>query len=327
LLTRIVTHNDFDGIVSGALVSYFLNIDTFYFTGPRSVNNARFPISSSDVVCDLPYPLECGMWFDHHPGNFEELNLRGIDPEKIEGAFAPLKSCARVVLNYFEKMSDKIPSHFKDTVDYADIIDAFDYKSIDEWRKETPAKIIDGALKSGNFAARGSDFMKNVVLSVRDHGLDFTSEMPDVVEKWEKYCSREENMMKMISNDSYFLSEDSGHELLIVDLTKHNRKPEIFKNLAYVLYPEIKGVLEIKNIFSRGVKTNNLSVSISLNLNKDSANYDTGLIMRTLNIGDGHKGAAAGVVNCSSKQEMSAEKKNILQNIFKLWREQNGAGV
>jgi hypothetical protein len=44
--------------------------------------------------------------------------------------------------------------------------------------------------------------------------------------------------------------------------------------------------------------------------------------MRTLNIGDGHPGAAAGTVRCSSKQEMLKKKKEILNQIFKLWSAQ-----
>jgi len=66
---RIITHGDFDGVVSGAICSFVLGVDTFIFTGPGAITRAEISIGTRDVVCDLPYPLECGLWFDHHPGN------------------------------------------------------------------------------------------------------------------------------------------------------------------------------------------------------------------------------------------------------------------
>jgi len=324
LYSRIVTHNDFDGIVSGALCSYFLNIDSFYFTGPRAVNESRFPIYENDVVCDLPYPLECGLWFDHHEGNLEELSLRGIKQEDIKGAFAPERSCARVILNYFK--DKKIPERFITAVNEADIVDAFDYKSIEEWRKETPGKIIEGALKAESSSFKDArDFMQSVLRSVRDFDLEEVAGTDQVLERWQKYCEHEESIIRQIKQDSYFWENDNEKELVVIDLTRHNRRPSIVKNLAYLIYPDAKGVIEIKNLFYRGVKSNDIAVSmsLSLNLNVVENSYDVGRIMRELNIGDGHKGAGAGQIKCSSKERMIREKEKLLEDIFKIWREEN----
>ncbi|MCD6117495.1 hypothetical protein J7K93_10805 [bacterium] len=322
MYNRIITHNDFDGIVSGALCSYFLNIDSFYFTGPRSVNESRFPVSENDVVCDLPYPLECGLWFDHHEGNLEELLLRGLKQEDIKGAFAPEKSCARVVINYFK--DKEIPERFITAVDEADVIDAFDYKSIEDWRKETPGKIIEGALKAESSSYKDArDFMQSLLRSVRDLDIKEVAGTDRVIERWQKYCGQEEDIMRQIKQDSYFLKDDTEKELVVIDLTRHNRRPLIVKNLAYLIYPESKAVIEIKNLFHRGIKSNDIAVSMSLSLNLNSIenNYDVGRIMRELNIGDGHKGAGAGQIKCQSKVQMIKNKEKLLENILKMWRE------
>ena len=78
MYNRIVTHSDFDGIVSAAICAYIFNINRFYFTGPRIIQEARVSVTQNDIVCDLPYPLECGLWFDHHEGNIEDVRFRGI---------------------------------------------------------------------------------------------------------------------------------------------------------------------------------------------------------------------------------------------------------
>jgi hypothetical protein len=84
------------------------------------------------------------------------------------------------------------------------------------------------------------------------------------------------------------------------------------------------GVLEVYNLTDLGVKSNNLgfSMSLSINGNRQDKTKNIGEIMRTLNIGDGHPGAAAGTVRCNSKQEMLKKKKEILDQIFKLWSSQ-----
>ena len=98
---RIVTHDDFDGVVSAALVGYFLEIDTLTFAGPGDITRSAVSIGEKDIVCDLPYPLTCGIWFDHHEANLEEVRLRGIDTSAIPGSQRPAKSCARVIRDYF----------------------------------------------------------------------------------------------------------------------------------------------------------------------------------------------------------------------------------
>jgi hypothetical protein len=113
-------------------------------------------------------------------------------------------------------------------------------------------------------------------------------------------------------------------EVIVIDLTRHRRRPHLIKNLAFLIYPETLGVLEIYNLIDQGVKSNNLGISMSLSINgnRPLLTKNIGEIMRTLNIGDGHPGAASGTVRCSSKQEMLKKKKEILNQIFKLWSAQ-----
>lgn len=53
-----------------------------------------------------------------------------------------------------------------------------------------------------------------------------------------------------------------------------------------------------------------------------TAPRDLGEIMRELNIGSGHKGAASGTVRAKSKAEMLRAKERALQAILEKWRKQ-----
>jgi oligoribonuclease NrnB/cAMP/cGMP phosphodiesterase (DHH superfamily) len=318
---RIVTHDDFDGIVSAAICSHVFGIQEFKFAGPRTIAESKITITDEDVVCDLPYPLACGLWFDHHQGNMEELKYRGIDPDGIDGCFALEPSCSRVVYDYFSR-TDKLPPHFQETVKEADVIDSFAYQSIDEWRRETPGKVIDSTLKLRSAERKERiQYMQWLVLRLRDQGLSEVAGLPEVQEQYRRFRAEEEQMIEQIRQDATFLLEDNNRELIIIDLTKHNRQPTIVKNLAYLVYPESLGVIEIKNRFHKQVKTNDLSfsMSLSLNLNEVEHGKDVGEIMRVLNIGDGHSGAGAGTVDCKSKDEMLRKKQEIISRIYKIW--------
>jgi len=324
LYERIITHDDFDGIVSASICSHVFDVDHFRFAGPRTIAESRFPITDEDIVCDLPYPLNCGLWFDHHQGNADELQYRGIEINQIEGKFAPDPSCSRVVYDYFTE-NQMLPVHFKEMVREADVIDSFAYTSIDDWRQETPGKIIEGTLKLRLGETRDRwDYMGRLVLQLREASLEKVAGLLEVKDRYHQFQAEEEKMIDQIRQDARFLAEDPNQTLIVIDLTRHNREPRMVKNLSFLLFPEAEAVIEVKNRFRRDIKTTDLtfSMSLSLNLNEKKQSKDVGEIMRLLNMGDGHPGAGAGVVNCASKDDMLRKKEDILKQVYQIWSEQ-----
>lgn len=318
---KIITHTDFDGVVSAAICSFSLGIGDIVFAGPTAIGRNTITVSDRDVVCDLPYPLRCGLWFDHHPGNLEELRLRGYDPGRVPGRFDLKDSCGRVVFEYFSSRM-QLPSYFESTVRVADTIDAFRYRDINDWRRETPGKMIDCALKMVGSKRDGDALRKRSVFLLRDNPLEVAAANPEIRQEYEAYKGQEEKMMAIIHEASYFLPEDHGQELIVVDLTQYRKRPFITKNLAFLLYPSSQAVVEIRSLYRQGVKTNDFSVSISLSPNVDSVaiRKDLGEIMRDLNIGDGHRGAAGGTVGCRSKDEMIRKKGELLKKVLLSWK-------
>ena len=295
------------------------------FTGPMTIAHAQITITEKDVVCDLPYPLQCGLWFDHHEGNLQELALRKIDVKSIPGRFDSKPSCSRVVYEYFSER-EELPSYFMKGVEEADVIDSFSYSSIEDWRRETPGKVIDSTLKVLFQSAEDqASYMRNLVQQLRDRSIEEVSCLDFVQNRLRQYRNEEGSMLRIIRDASYFNEEDEKKEVVVIDLTSYQRRPHLIKNLAFLIYPEALGVLEIYSLTDhQGVKSNHLGLSMSLSIhgNKKDQSKNIGEIMRTLNIGDGHPGAAAGTVRCQSKQEMLKKKKELLGRIFTLWSSQ-----
>lgn len=322
---QIITHNDFDGVVSASLCAYIYKIDRITFAGPNTITRSELSITENDIVCDLPYPLECGLWFDHHAGNLEELKYRRINLNDIEGAFELMPSCARVIYDYFNQKGSNFPDFFRDMVAEADIIDSFDYATIEEWRKQTPGKVIDASIRVRDDSPRNKrDYLRQLVFALKKQPIAEVAELASVQEKYQRYCEEEDEMIRLIKQAAAFHPRDENQEIIILDMTYHNRRPHIIKNLAYLVYPNALAVLEINSLFRRGIKTNDVSfsMSLSINLNSQEHHRDVGEIMRQLNIGDGHAGAAGGTVYCDSKNQMLKEKESILDEILTTWQTQ-----
>jgi hypothetical protein len=244
-----------------------------------------------------------------------------MDPRSIPGRFDLKPSCSRVVYEYFSERAE-LPSYFLKAVEEADVIDSFSYSSIEDWRRETPGKVIDLTLKVRFRSTEEQvSHMRNLVQQLRDNAIDQVSNLPFVQKRLRQYREEEEQMLSIIRNSSNFLEEDNLREIVVIDLTQHHRRPHLSKNLAFLIYPEALAVLEVYNLMDLGVKSNNIGLSMSLSIsgNREDHSKNIGEIMRSLNIGDGHPGAAAGTVRCQSKQEMQRKKKEILNQIFKLW--------
>ncbi len=318
---KIITHNDFDGIVSASLCAWVLKVERILFVGPLTITQSQITITERDVVCDLPYPLQCGLWFDHHEGNVQELEYRKIGPNSVPGRFDLKRSCSRVVFEYFSEQKE-LPTYFLQAVEEADVIDSFSFASIEDWRKETPGKVIDLTLKVRFQSPEEQvNHMRNLVRELRDRSIEEVYSLPFVQKRLKQFREEEGRMLRILEDSSFFLELDQKKELIVVDLTSYQRRPHLIKNLAFPIYPEALGVLEIYNLLDRGVKSNNLglSMALSINGNRPHQTKNIGEIMRSLNIGDGHPGAAAGTVRCRSKQEMLKKKKEILTQIFRLW--------
>jgi oligoribonuclease NrnB/cAMP/cGMP phosphodiesterase (DHH superfamily) len=321
---KIITHNDFDGIVSASLCSWVLKIQKVIFAGPLAIARSQITITERDVVCDLPYPLQCGLWFDHHEGNLQELAYRRIDPKSIPGRFDLKPSCSRVVYEFFSE-SIELPIHFSKAVEESDVIDSFSYSSIEDWRRETPGRLIDLTLKAPFPSAEDqASYLRNLVQQLRDRSIEEISHLDFVQKRLKQYREEEGRMLRIIRDASYFIEQDEKKEVVVIDLTPYQRRPHLIKNLGFLIYPEALGVLEVYNLMDQGVKTNHLglSMSLSINGNRQHQSKNIGEIMRSLNIGDGHPGAAAGTTHCKSKQEMLKKKKELVEQIFRIWSSQ-----
>jgi oligoribonuclease NrnB/cAMP/cGMP phosphodiesterase (DHH superfamily) len=322
MFNRIITHNDFDGIVSAALCSAIHEIEEIEFTGPNHVQNRGYSVLSTDIVCDLPYPGECGLWFDHHEGNLDEIKRLGKEPSALPGSVQLMPSCARVIFEYY-KDDYEFSQFYSETVAETDRIDSFAFKDVAEWRAETPARIVNDSLKNRFLShSEEEEYLKSLVFRIAEQPLAEIAVCEDVRNNYQNYCRDELKMVEIIKAASFFHPLDKNREIAFIDLTGYSKRVSLVRNLAQIIYPEIYGVFLVQNIFDRGIKTTSFTISGSMTIKKGINEKDIGDIMRILNIGDGHKGAGSGQVHCSNKSEMEIKKKETIERVIEIWQSQ-----
>ncbi|MBR9693318.1 hypothetical protein GOV07_05340, partial [Candidatus Woesearchaeota archaeon] len=90
---RIVTHTDFDGVISAFLIQQVHDIEHVVFAEPWMLQKKSYPVRKGDVIVDLPYGEGCTLWFDHHATS---------EPDKEKGILdTKAKSCARVIFEHY----------------------------------------------------------------------------------------------------------------------------------------------------------------------------------------------------------------------------------
>lgn len=323
--TKIVTHDDFDGVVSAALCGLANGIDHVRFAGPVSVLDAGLEVDACTILCDLPHHPAAGLWFDHHSGNLEDYRLKGGDPEAVRDTFREEKSCARVVYGYYRERNVAFPEFMGATVDEADRVDSFDYRDIEDWQRDTPGKMLADTLRS-SFPSRPerNRYMRNLIRRIREAPLEEVATDPAVREQSRLYREMEEKSRSLIERMASFHPADPGREVILLDTTGLKHAPHILKSLAFLSHPGAMAVLEVKSLFRQNRKTNDLGFSMSLSpsLEVASSEKDIGEIMRSLNLGDGHRGAGAGRIPCPSKADMLKQKEQILRKILGIWANQ-----
>jgi nanoRNase/pAp phosphatase (c-di-AMP/oligoRNAs hydrolase) len=93
---RLVTRSDFDGLACAVLLKAINLIDEYQFAHPKDLQDGLVEVTQNDILANVPYVEDCGMWFDHHSSENER-----IGNVKYRGLSKLSPSCARVIWEYF----------------------------------------------------------------------------------------------------------------------------------------------------------------------------------------------------------------------------------
>ncbi len=114
---RIVTRPDFDGIVCAMLLQVAEGDGLpLVWAEPGDMQRGLVDVQSGDIVANLPYHPNCGLWFDHHFSNTPK--------QPVAGLFEMAPSAAGLIYRYYAgRFGDGYDEliHQTDRIDSADL--------------------------------------------------------------------------------------------------------------------------------------------------------------------------------------------------------------
>lgn len=122
---RVITRADFDGLICAMLLKEQGVADDYLFVHPKDVQDGLVDVSSSDILANVPYDSEAGLWFDRHDSEQKRIAALGVIPESVNGAFHSSPSTARVIYHYYGPQ--KFPEYMTPLVEMADKISSADF--------------------------------------------------------------------------------------------------------------------------------------------------------------------------------------------------------
>jgi hypothetical protein len=94
---RVVTRGDLDGLTCALLLASCERVEDVELVHPQEIVDRRFPVTSNDILANLPFHPACAMWFDNHLLTDESA----MPPPGFAGRYALAASAARVVYEHY----------------------------------------------------------------------------------------------------------------------------------------------------------------------------------------------------------------------------------
>ncbi|HVQ25604.1 MAG TPA: exopolyphosphatase, partial [Planctomycetota bacterium] len=104
---RLVTRPDLDGLTCAVILSECEAIDAVELVHPQDVSERRVAIGPDDILANVPYHPDCGMWFDNHL----LTDPKAMPPTGFKGRYGKAPSAARLVYEHYLASHPRIARH------------------------------------------------------------------------------------------------------------------------------------------------------------------------------------------------------------------------
>ena len=296
---RIVTRPDFDGIVCAVLLREAENIDRdILWTEPDEIQKGQVNIFKDDIMANLPWSPDCGLWFDHHISN---------KPDKdFQGAFEIAPSAAGVIYKYY-KERHRLNSNFDELVLNTDIIDAADL-NIDQVRYPENYPYILLSMTIRNQEYEDIPYWNKLIDLLMKTDIDHVIADPEVKKRCHNVIKENTAFERHLSTHTKIINKTSITDFRPLDIV-----PEGNRFLTYSLFPETIASVKLRFGSSKNQSgRKNVQLSIGHSIFKKQCNVNIGNLLARYG-GGGHAGAGGCTLDAETADKTIEE---ILEIMF-----------
>lgn len=289
---RLVTRNDFDGLVSAALLRRLGLVEEVSFVHPKDMQEGLIELSDGDITAGLPYVDGVHLAFDHHASERSRVGKREnhVVPED-----AP--STSRVIYEYFGPR--RFSGNFAELLDAVDMIEAADYSRSEVLHPEGWLLlnfILDGRTglsRYESFRVSTHQLLLQLIDYFGESSADEMLSLPDVEERVRIYRSHEPLLTEQLARCSRV-----ADRCLVVDFLGEEMIYAGNRFVKFALYPDANAGV----VISWGFKKQYAVISVERSIFNRTSSVHVGSLLVEYG-GGGH--ANAGTVQVSNDRASS----------------------
>ncbi len=229
---RLVTRGDLDGLASAVLITEMEKIDSIELIHPQDITDKQFIVRHEDILANLPYHPDCGMWFDHHL--LTDSNEK--PPEVFKGLYQQSPSTARVIMDHYNDPKLERFSRLIAETDRMDSARLTESDVLDPKGHILLGYTIDPRTGLGCF----EDYFMTLVDALKSKTIDEILEMPEVKNRIDRIHNEWEQFKKLTIENSRI-----DGNIVITDFRNVDPIPIGNRFLVYTLFPQANVSLRI----------------------------------------------------------------------------------
>lgn len=280
---RLVTRGDLDGLTSAVLITMKERIDEIALVHPQDITDKKFQIRSDDILANVPYHPNCGMWFDHHL--LTDSNEK--PPPGFEGSHRIAPSAARVVYEYYLQKYPNDPGLLRlaKLVDETDRLDAAQLtrEDVDNPRDYI---LLGYTIDSRTGLGRFEEYFMKLVEWLKTMTIEDVLEQPEVKARVERIRADHNEFTRLLKRNSFQLNN-----VVVTDLREVDRLPAGNRFLIYSLFPDTNVSLRVH----WGPSHNSVIAAVGHSIFNRTCKTSVGDLMSKYG-GGGHRGAGTCVL-------------------------------
>ena len=280
---RLVTRGDLDGLTSAIIITMKEPIDEIRLVHPQEITDKTVEITPDDILANVPYHPNCGMWFDHHL--LTDSNEK--PPQTFKGRHGLAPSAARLVYDYYRERdpNDEALKRLETLVDETDRLDAAQLTPDDVEHPRDYILLgytIDSRTGLGDF----NTYFLHLVDWLKTMSIREVLEQPEVRERIDRLRREQEDFKGLLQRNSFRLNN-----VVITDLREIERLPAGNRFLVYMLFPDANVSLRVH----WGPSHNSVIAAVGHSIFNRTCNTSVGELMSRYG-GGGHRGAGTCVL-------------------------------
>jgi hypothetical protein len=288
---RLVTRLDLDGLTCAVLLSQCEAIDAIELVQPQDVTERVISIGPTDVIANLPYHPQCGMWFDNHL----LTDPKSMPPTGFKGRYGKAPSAARLVYEHYLPQHPELARH-ETLVAETDRLDSAQL-TLDDVVSPSGYILLGMTLDSRSGLGNLKAYFDELLPAVRDRPVAEVLQLPSVRARAERMREQDQSFKQAARARSKL-----DGTVVLTDFRDVDPIPVGNRFLVFTLFPEASAGVRVQ--WADGRERVAVSAGRSI-LNKNSR-ANIGVLM-SLYGGGGHVGAGACVLQPATADAQIAE--------------------